>query len=103
MESANRDVRALLARYKKESAAANQRDAAMYKSMFQKLAKLPDREPKVESKAADTAPMDDAETPSDAENQPEAANGLEAACHNGHADAAAAADAPPAEPMAVDS
>ncbi len=97
-------MRALLARYKKESAAANQRDAAMYKTMFQKLAKLPDRAPKAESKPAADAAMGDADAPatSDADNKPEAANSPEAVHMNGHTEKSAPADAP-AEPMAVDS
>lgn len=44
LEPANRDVRALQARYRKESAAANQRDARMFKAMFAKMAALPDRD-----------------------------------------------------------
>ncbi|BDA45510.1 Peptidyl-prolyl cis-trans isomerase FKBP62 [Coccomyxa sp. Obi] len=103
VEPANKDVRVLLARYKKESAAANQRDAVMYKTMFQKLAKLPDKGPKVQSKAGDPEVLEDAEAPStsDSENKPEAANGLETKQQNGHAEATPAA-APVAEPMAVD-
>lgn len=102
VEPANKDVRALLARYKKESAAANQRDAVMYKSMFQKLAKLPDKEPKVQSKAADPEVMQDAEAPStfDSENKPQAANGLETTLQNGHAEATPA-EVPASEPMTV--
>ncbi|CAL8470896.1 g10438 [Coccomyxa elongata] len=103
VEPANKDVRALLARYKKESAAANQRDAVMYKTIFQKMAKLPDKEPKVQSKAADPEVMEDAEAPStsDSENKPEAANGLKTAQQNGHVEAKPP-EAPAAEPMAVD-
>ena len=104
VEPANKDVRALLARYKKESAAANQRDAVMYKTMFQKLAKLPDKEPKVQSRTADPEVLEDAEAPStsDSENKPEAANGLKATQQNGHVEATPA-EALTAEPMAVDS
>lgn len=103
VEPTNKDIRALLARYKKESAAANQRDAVMYKTMFKKLAKLPDKESKVQSKAADPEVMEDAEAPStsDSENKPEVANGLKTAQQNGHAEASPA-EAPAAEPMAVD-
>lgn len=107
VEPANKDVRALLARYKKESAAANKKDAAMYKSIFQKLAKLPHKDASnAQSKAAaaDTAAAMDADAPSasDAENKPEAANGLDSAQENGHAEAPAAAVPPAAEPMAVE-
>jgi hypothetical protein len=42
----NKDVRALKLRYKKEAAAANAKDRAMYARAFQKLAKLPDTDPK---------------------------------------------------------
>lgn len=45
LEPNNKEARALLARYKKESAAANARDAKMFKTMFAKLAKLPDKDP----------------------------------------------------------
>ena len=45
-EPSNKDVRALKLRYKKESAAANAKDRAMYARAFQKLAKLPDTDPK---------------------------------------------------------
>ena len=109
-------MRALLARYKKESAAANQRDAKMFKTMFAKLAKLPDSDaaagPKVAAAAA--APVSGAE-PADglashpvevadgggmeageAAEPPELQHG--AAQQNGHAHTQ---DAP--LPMAVDS
>lgn len=45
-EPSNKDVRALKLRYKKEAAAANAKDRAMYARAFQKLAKLPDTDPK---------------------------------------------------------
>lgn len=46
VEPSNKDVRALKLRYKKEAAAANAKDKAMYQRAFQKLAKLPDTEPR---------------------------------------------------------
>ena len=50
-------MRALQAKYRKESAAANQRDAKMFKAMFAGLAKLPDdREPTAPKQAAAAAP-----------------------------------------------
>ena len=45
-EPSNKDVRALRLRYKKEAAAANAKDRAMYVRAFQKLAKLPDTDQK---------------------------------------------------------
>lgn len=54
-EPSNKDVRALRTRYKKEAAAANAKDRAMYQRAFQKLAKMPDSDPKM----PDTDPMPD--------------------------------------------
>lgn len=47
-EPSNKDVRALKLRYKKEAAAANAKDKAMYQRAFQKLAKMPDTDSKPE-------------------------------------------------------
>ncbi len=46
VEPNNKDVRALKLRYKKEAAAANAKDKAMYQRAFQKLAQMPDTEPR---------------------------------------------------------
>ena len=60
LEPQHRDVRALQARYRKESAAANQRDAKMFKAMFAGLAKQPDRQPALPKvAAAAAAPVSD--------------------------------------------
>jgi hypothetical protein len=108
-EPGNKEVRALLARYKKESAAANARDAKMFKTMFAKLAKLPDTDPPPKPAAAadvsdehNEAVMADAEAAD--EHKVEAStghNGLQDVVleQNGHAEPPAAAPAP----MAVDS
>jgi len=48
VEPNNKDVRALKQRYRKEAAAANAKDKAMYQRAFQKLAKMPDTDPKPE-------------------------------------------------------
>ena len=45
-EPNNRDVRTLLARYKKEAAAANKRDAKTYANLFQRMARLDAKEGK---------------------------------------------------------
>lgn len=45
-EPSNKNVRALRLRYKNESAAANAKEGAMYKRAFQKLAQMPDTNPK---------------------------------------------------------
>ena len=55
MEPNNKDVRALKLRYKKEAAAANAKDKAMYQRAFQKLAKMPDTEPKAPQAAPEMA------------------------------------------------
>lgn len=55
-EPNNRDVRALKQRYRKEAAAANAKDKAMYQRAFQKLAEMPDTDPKPEPKSH---PIDD--------------------------------------------
>ena len=59
-EPANKDVRALKTRYKKEAAAANAKDRAMYQRAFQKLAKMPDtstKMPDTDPKMPETEPM----------------------------------------------
>ena len=50
MEPNNKDVRALKQRYRKESAAANAKDKAMYQRAFQKMAQMRDPEPEPEAK-----------------------------------------------------
>ena len=50
MEPNNKDVRALKQRYRKEAAAANAKDKAMYQRAFQKLAQMRDPEPEPEPK-----------------------------------------------------
>ena len=58
MEPNNKDVRALKLRYKKEAAGANAKDKAMYQRAFQKLAKMPDTEPKAPQAAPEMAEAD---------------------------------------------
>ena len=58
VEPNNKDVRALKLRYKKEAAAANAKDKAMYQRAFQKLAKMPDTEPKAPQAAPEMTEAD---------------------------------------------
>jgi hypothetical protein len=102
VEPANKDIRALQVRYKKEAAAANQRDAKMYKSIFEKLAKIPDAAAKAQSKLG---AADDTQAPTTLEpaEQKEASGGMNTQQQqqpmNGHADMNGM---PQAEPMVVD-
>lgn len=98
-EPNNKDVRALQVRYKKEAAAANQRDAKMYKNIFEKLAKMPERSAKADSKAEQ--PKEDADMQTAPENENKAKD-VESTHVNGHAGSNGTAQEAAAEPMAVD-